>query len=249
MRLRWSLSEGKWLQFRSVGYFHDRLKEVPNRLLERWAASRRKHGTLTLEDLVEIAQLSDAQLDSQVMAEGARELYDLEGWTLGCNVWLRSQWRFLAGLTASQREQAIRPAGLPFSQLTLPQQQQLITLVFGRPGPGSGPSLAELEDLARASLRVDYRVPGSFQWTRPEAPDAPAWRKLLPSPVLESDRESALAAARRIQSQATAAEIVPTELAVTFIFSMGGPGARYTPMVLRADLRNTLGTPPRAVSP
>src|SRR5205807_1850093 len=73
MRLRWRKDApptsggpavreaGPWLQFRSVGYYHDRLKEVPNRLLTRWAAVRRQQGLLPLDDLCEIAQLSDAQ--------------------------------------------------------------------------------------------------------------------------------------------------------------------------------------------
>src|SRR5262249_45603194 len=51
MRLRWQ-REGGWLQFRSTGFFNDRLKEVPNRLLARWTASRREHGALTLDDLI-----------------------------------------------------------------------------------------------------------------------------------------------------------------------------------------------------
>src|SRR5262249_35496959 len=81
MRLRWH-NEGNWLKFRGTSYYDDRLKEVPNRLLARWAAARRQHGTLTFDDLVEIAQLSDAQLDARDMAEGARELFGLAEWDL-----------------------------------------------------------------------------------------------------------------------------------------------------------------------
>jgi len=44
MGLRWSLADGNWLQFRSAGYYNDRLKEVPNRLLTRWAAAREAQG-------------------------------------------------------------------------------------------------------------------------------------------------------------------------------------------------------------
>jgi hypothetical protein len=247
MRLRWS-REGDWLQFRSASWFHDRLKEVPNRLLDRWATSRRKHGVLTLEDLVEIAQLSDAQLDSQVTAEGARALYDLEEWTLARNGWLRPQWRFLAGLTPGQREQAARGEGLLFSQFTLSQQQQFLKLALPSSASGGEPSLTGLEDLGRASLRVEYRTAGKFQWKAPVPPDAPAWRKLLPSPVYERDPERALAAARAIRPETTAAEIAPSEPEVVFIFSLGGPGARFTPLVVRADRHNTLGAPPRPVA-
>src|SRR5262249_25282711 len=67
MGMRWNedattRGAGGWLLFRSASFFQDRLKEVPNRLLSRWSASRREHGELTLDDLVEIAQLPDAQL-------------------------------------------------------------------------------------------------------------------------------------------------------------------------------------------
>jgi hypothetical protein len=55
---------------------------VPNRLLSRWEAARRRQGQLTLEDLVEIAQLSDPQLDGAAMAEGARDCYELREWDL-----------------------------------------------------------------------------------------------------------------------------------------------------------------------
>src|SRR5262249_7385329 len=70
MRVRWD-KEASWLQFRSPTFYDDRLKEVPNRLLARWAAARQRQGMLTLDDLVEIAQLPDAQLDAAEMSEGA----------------------------------------------------------------------------------------------------------------------------------------------------------------------------------
>jgi hypothetical protein len=61
MGLRWhkgaaTREVGGWLQFRSTRFHHDRLHEVPNRLLARWAESRRRHGSLTPDDRVEIAQ-------------------------------------------------------------------------------------------------------------------------------------------------------------------------------------------------
>src|SRR5207253_5497313 len=68
--------------FRNAGFYNDRLREVPNRLLRRWVASRREHGALTLDDLVEIAQLPDAQLDSHRSEE--RRV----GKECGADVWL-----------------------------------------------------------------------------------------------------------------------------------------------------------------
>src|SRR5262249_36432025 len=115
MRLRWKKDES-WLQFRSASFFNDRLKEIPNRLMARWSASRRAHGALTLDDLVEIVQLSDAQLNSPNVAEGAQNCFSLVEWGLARNTnGLRPHLRYLAQLTPSQRQQAQSAEGLPFA--------------------------------------------------------------------------------------------------------------------------------------
>src|SRR5712692_1254596 len=130
MRLRWSKDldhgAGGWLQFRSADFYNDRLKEVPNRLLFRWAASRREHGALTLDDLIEISQLTDAQLDSSPMAEGARVLYGLEEWDLTRRSEMRPNWRFLASLSPEQRQAAQSTSGLLFTRMSLAQQQEFL---------------------------------------------------------------------------------------------------------------------------
>jgi Putative zinc-finger len=241
MRMRWTKADG-WLQLRSTSFFNDRLKEVPNRFLTRWMASRQEHGALTLDDLVEIAQLSDAQLDSDVIAEGAETCLGLAEWKLARNGFLRPFWRFLAMLTPAQRLQAASATGLPFRQMTLAQQQQFIALAV--------PHVAEtmsaaLEDLGEASVRLDYRLPGSYEWKVPTPAGGAGWRGLMPSPVRERNREEALRAARRIDARADETQIVPTELTVTMIYALGGPNARFTPLVLRADPHNTLGAPSR----
>src|SRR5262249_36724685 len=127
MRSRWN-KEGAWLQFRSTTYFHDRLKEVPSRLLARWSASRRQHGMLTLDDLLEIAQLPDAQLDAADMAEGARQCFGLAEWGLACYKAQRPHLRYLSGFTPEQQQEAMSGAGLLFTRMTLGQQQQFIAL-------------------------------------------------------------------------------------------------------------------------
>jgi hypothetical protein len=160
MRLRWTLADGHWLQFRSASYYDDRLKEVPNRLLAGWSAARRQKGFLSLDDLVEIAGLPDAQLDGAEMAEGAREIWGLKEWELPCNGNLRPHLRDLALFTPEQRQQAMMAGGLPFVKMTLPQQQHFINhATLYDPLP--------LEVLAGAALRVDYTRPGEFQWGDP----------------------------------------------------------------------------------
>src|SRR5205807_781951 len=101
--LRWKKDEN-WMELRSTTFYDDRLKEVPNRLLTRWAAARRERGWLALDDLAEIAQLPDAPLDGAEMAEGAKHCFGLEEWDLARDPQLRPHLRFLAGFTPAQRQ-------------------------------------------------------------------------------------------------------------------------------------------------
>jgi Putative zinc-finger len=206
MRLRWN-KDGNWLQFRSTSFYDDRLKEVPNRLLTRWAAARRQHGFLTLEDLVEIAQLPDAPLKGEEMAEGARLCYGFAEWDTARNQWVLANLRFLAQLTPAQRQEAMTSAGLPFARMTLAQQQEFIDRTVGSRAIliQEGEGLQSLEDLAGATLRVDYSQPGWYEWRPPG--DALRWvvplgpppdgRWLLTPVVRERTREAVLQALRR----------------------------------------------------
>jgi RNA polymerase sigma-70 factor (ECF subfamily) len=221
MRLRWR-KDGNWLQFRSTTYYDDRLKEVSNRLLTRWAAARKQHGTLTLDDLTEIAQLPEAQLNGTDMAEGARECFGLAEWNLGRDGNLRQHLRFLATLTPDQRQAATTRAGLAFPKLTLAQQQQFISLGVG----SSADSLQSLEELTTATLHVDYTLPGWFQWHAPEDRLGAGWPPLRPAVVRERTREAALQAALRLDPQATEAQVAATEADVRFIYTWGAPGKR-----------------------
>jgi RNA polymerase sigma-70 factor (ECF subfamily) len=207
MHLRWH-KDGPWLQFRSTSFYDDRIKEVPNRLLVRWEASRRQHGYLTLNDLCEIAQLSDAQLDAAEMAEGARECFDLVEWHLGRDASTRPHLRFLVGFTPAQRQEATSATGLQFAKMPLTQQQQFLSLALA-PGPRLEEPLHSLEELTGAALRMEYTQPGGFQWGDPGlAADWTRWvvplepgpqgRRLLRPPIRERTREAALQALRQL---------------------------------------------------
>jgi RNA polymerase sigma-70 factor (ECF subfamily) len=209
MRLRWRLEEettasgaGKrWLQIRSATYYHDRLKEVPNRLLTRWAEVRRRHGMLPLDNLVEIARLSDAQLDGEEMRQGAIEWWGIPEWRLLRSRDFHPHVRFLGEFTSEQRQMMMRVGGLPFDKMSLAQQQAFLAhAVKGEP-------LRSFDELAGATLRVDYTQPGAFQWQKPggftpnrwvvRLEPGPTGRRLLIPPIRERTPEEALAAARR----------------------------------------------------
>jgi hypothetical protein len=210
MRLRWRLdretttpsgAEKRWLQFRSATYYQDRLKEVPNRLLTHWAASRRQHKILPLDDLVEIAGLSDAQLDGAEMREGAVEWWGIPEWSLLRDRDFRPHIRFLAQFTPEQRQMMTSAAGLPFGKMSLTQQQGFLSQAI------KGEPIHSWDELAGATLRVDYTQPGAFQWQKTggftpsrwvvRVEPGPAGRRILMPPIRERTREAALAAARR----------------------------------------------------
>jgi hypothetical protein len=219
MRLRWD-EDGEWLQFRSLTYYDDRLQEVPNRLLARWQSSRQAHGALTLDDLTEIAQLTDAQLDAAGMAQGARLLWGLAEWELACSRPLRRHLRALATLSPALRQQAESPAGLPFPGLSHAQQQQFAGLALGSQ---AGTMPLTPADLAAGMLRIEYTLPGWFRWQGrvPVNKNAPNAAR-LPAPILhERSAEAALAAARRMDPQATASQVRPTSLDLRFRYSLG----------------------------
>jgi RNA polymerase sigma-70 factor (ECF subfamily) len=250
MHVRWARdSDGGWLQFRSASYYNDRLKEVPNRLLSRWATRRYSRGSLTLDDLVEIVQLPDPQLNADEMAEGARECFGLAEWDLARDQVLRQHLRYLAAFTRDQRQRTMSAAGLPFSQMTLSQQQQFISLALY---PLDAP-LQSLEEMTAATLRVEYTVPGWFRWGKPDVWGYTRWvvplepgpqsQRVLRPPGCERTREAALQALRRVDPQVRDAvleamgrsdprlaaalqdeegQIFPTDLSLAIVYIPGG---------------------------
>jgi len=231
MRLRWRLdgdsaapgatasgAEKRWLQFRSATYYQDRLKEVPNRLLTHWAEARRRHAGelrlgrdsgqqrgpgpgLPLDYLVEIAGLSDAQLDGAEMRGGAVEWWGIPEWGLLRDRHFRPHIRFLAQFTPEQRQMMMSAEGLPFGKMSLTQQQGFLSQAI------KGEPIRSWDELAGATLRVDYTQPGAFQWQKTggftptrwivRVEPGPAGHRVLMPPIRERTREAALAAARR----------------------------------------------------
>jgi hypothetical protein len=167
MRLRWRFSDGGgatghpsgtpgergggscWVLFRSIWGHFEQLQEVPDRHLTRWAEWRRQEGHLPIEALMEIAGLPYAQRASTEMAEGAREIWGLAEWSLAA-VGLPEHLRFLAEFSPSQRERATSGPGLPFLEMSPPQQQRFLSLALGEKARPSQDALAE------ALLRVEY---------------------------------------------------------------------------------------------
>ncbi len=151
--LRWNKAEN-WLTFRSANFFNDRPKEVPNRLLERWASARQENKSiLPPEYLPEIAQLTDAQLSASFMVEGAKVLYGLEEWDAASRTNLRESWRLIASLPKYQQKAVLGDDVLRFDQLTPAQQERFAAQVLDKRD-----TVSLVEKLAGATLEVAYQA-------------------------------------------------------------------------------------------
>jgi hypothetical protein len=141
------------------------------------------------------------------VAEGVKECFGLTEWDLARSGDFRPHLRYLTLLSPAQRQEAMSPDGLSFTRMSLAQQQQFIAHIGSR--------LQSVQELATAVLRVEYTQPGWFQWERSEVATL--------SPVRERQPELALQAARRLDPQADSAQIVPTERAITVLYTWGTP--------------------------
>jgi hypothetical protein len=164
------------------------------------------------------------------MAEGARELWGLEEWDLARGGVPRLHLHFLAQCTPAQRRLAIGPGGLPFTQMSLAQQQQYISLAFAY---GPQPPDVRLTDLAEANLQVRYSLPGGYECGAAEGQQRPAEEL---SVVWAPTREAALQAARRLYPQVAPAQIVPSERALTFLYTRGDPKTGRRAVAVRATM-------------
>lgn len=155
--------------------------------------------------------------------------------------------------------------GLPFTQMSLAQQQQFVSFALGEQ------PLRSLEELDGAALRVDYTLPGGFQWGDPgmnqnlqwvvPMDQGPRGRRVLRPPVRERTREAALQALRRVDPMIREAlrqamrrndprveaappddeaQIFPTKLGMVIVYIPGASNARPI-YVLTEDTNVFLG--------
>jgi hypothetical protein len=179
--VRWR-KEGGFMVCRSTRFFWDRLQEVPNRYLQRWAQDRDASGGLPLADFLEMAGMSDPQLDGEAVAAGVEHYWGLREWACLGSPAGRQDARCLALLSPEQLRRAQEPAGLPFKELTPAQQQAIMRLQYekdeaiaGREAPPA--SIRSPEEFARASLTAFYAPAGWYLALLPpgSAHDNPSW--------------------------------------------------------------------------
>jgi hypothetical protein len=197
---RWT-KDGDFLLGRSTSYFWDKLKEVPNRFLQRWTKDRDANGGLPLADFLEMASLSDQQLGSGLVAEGIMFGWGLREWSSLVEVETRRRARFLATLTPEQRQRALQPSRLPFKDLT-PEQQQA---AFQREEEAR--QVTESERGYAAPIKPDWWLHAAVcAWYVPAG-----WYLVSspggPGPIGGRTAAEALAAARRVYPPASPQEV------------------------------------------
>jgi hypothetical protein len=205
-----------------VGFFWDKLKEVPNRLINKWREDRIAQGSLPFDDLIEMAGLSDPQLDSQFVAQGLKHCAGLAEWglvTADTGGWRefylfrRSVLHALAGVVGSARRHILSPEGLQFNDLPAAAQQEIFR---------GGEHIFGVQQLIGCRLKLEYAQPGRYVWHAPghlyASGDAEARIPLIQGKTAEE----ALEGARKIDPMAEASDIHKSQgmLAVSFAPAM-----------------------------
>lgn len=212
MNLRWG-KQDNWLTFRSTSFFNDRLKEVPNRLLDAWTATRKKQDdSLTLNNLIDMTRnLTDIQLNATEMGRGIRAIYGLEEWDIVTYPNLRSSWRMLGALPKHLVGAAATENGISFDQLPLLQQQQFILTAYG---PQTEEPVTQA-DVAVAAFRVEYK-PATTQPTadgkNTEHKPADLKFRYVFGPPTEGQNELTLGAgstSRNVKNKSNAPRVIP----------------------------------------
>jgi hypothetical protein len=187
---------------RSTSFFWDKLKEVPNRRLRRWAEIRREHGALPLQEVLDMVELSDRQLESEAIGTGVVHCWGLEEWGLFGKVrpagragmlgkHVRPYYRLAASLTPGQLQGALGPNGLAWSALSPAQQQ-----AFARTD----------QSAVGATVSVRFAPSGWYVWT-PGYNRGTSVERLRNLPIVMGPTlEQALAAARKVDPDAAASE-------------------------------------------
>jgi hypothetical protein len=215
---RWK-KDGDFLLCRSAGFYWDRLQETPNRLLERWRRDRETRGELPVEDLLEMALLSDWQLNNEAAAQAIRHCWGIEEWGLlarfpnsarGLGAGFGWLMRAVAGMPPGLRERAFSQEGLALAQLPPGHQEEVVRALQQW-------NYQPLR-LADSRIRLVFVPAGRYVWYAPH--DRFTTEQYFALPVASGKSpEEALAAARKVDPKADAREIHRTRGVLTLFIT------------------------------
>lgn len=212
--VRWT-RDGEFLLGRSTGYFWDKLKEVPNRDLQRWRGDRQENGGLSLSGFLQMATLSDRQLESATVTRGVVHCWDLPEWEIlggrpRAENPLVSGARFLALLTREQQLRALAPEGISVRELTGIQHRALLQLwaetqaSFERQQARTSGTPPEM--LAAAHFVAEYTPAGWWQWAPPLSTPEHPWPRTL-APVTAPTEAALRAEVRRLYPEVSGGQV------------------------------------------
>jgi hypothetical protein len=220
MGVRWK-KEGSFLQCRTASFYWDKMKEVPNRLLDSWRRDREQNEGLPLDDFLEMAKLSDVQLNSVIVGQGVRHCLGLEEWNILNSTMtprkydtIRPLARFLADLPRSECHRALSPDGILLSLLPTANKETIAQIVK-RIGIQS-------DTLDGIKMRIEY-VPSNLYVWNPTFDSREEADKGFPPIVADKTLERALEAAKKVYPRVEAGDIRRTYgiLAATFTLPDG----------------------------
>jgi hypothetical protein len=119
----------KVIELWDVSWYEKRLGRIPNAMRERLRKKMRETGTLEIDELAEIASLTDEQFrwsisEDNILRYAVFDIHDK-----------RDYLKMYASLTPSQRSMMFSDAGLAYESLTADQKQSALKLLAGENSP------------------------------------------------------------------------------------------------------------------
>jgi hypothetical protein len=217
--------DGDFLLCRSTSFFWDKIKEVPNRLLDRWQKDREANGGLPLDDLLEMTTLTDQQLDSLFVGQGVKHCRNIMEWNILSNPeysgmrrkydTVRPMARFLATLPNALRTQLLGKEGVLVSTLNPAIQEALSKII---------PPYGKTATYEGMRFRVEYVPAGRYYWQVVVNSNEEMLKWLSNPPIVTGKtQEEAMTAARQVYGDVSPDDIRRSygQLAMSFLFADG----------------------------
>lgn len=159
LQYKWGQGEG-FLTGRSTAFHWQRVNEVPKRILLKWQTVRKQKGFLPLESILEMARLSDRQLDAPELGKAIYSQWKLPEWGVLSRPFFARQYfgerivaRFMAALSPAQLNQ-LQQGTLAVGDVPRELQDMLN---YGQWHPLDG-------IVPEAKLTASYVPPQKFYW-------------------------------------------------------------------------------------
>lgn len=163
------------IEFRDRDWFNNRAAQIPDAILEKWRETLKITGTLEIDDLAEIARLSQQQFNLNISKDDVLSRANLEK----VIYYNRDLLRVYAGLTNTQRFALFSVSGLNTNELSADQWVELRKVILRRDNNFLSNPDATIT-LACSSEPVDKQVKYKFTATSSNRQSPLNWEILSP---------------------------------------------------------------------